>query len=60
MAERGGFEPPIPFKGYTGLANQRLQPLGHLSVNDLRGTLNTLLRAYLSHVNAQKDRRIKL
>ena len=32
MAERGGFEPPIPFKGYTGLANQRLQPLGHLSV----------------------------
>jgi hypothetical protein len=31
MAERGGFEPPIPFKGYTGLANQRLQPLGHLS-----------------------------
>ena len=31
LAERGGFEPPIPFKGYTGLANQRLQPLGHLS-----------------------------
>ena len=31
MAERGGFEPPIRFNPYTGLANQRLQPLGHLS-----------------------------
>ena len=31
MAEKGGFEPPIRFNPYTGLANQRLQPLGHLS-----------------------------
>ena len=31
MAERGGFEPPIRFNPYNGLANRRLQPLGHLS-----------------------------
>ena len=31
MAERGGFEPPIQFNPYNGLANRRLQPLGHLS-----------------------------
>ena len=31
MAERGGFEPPIRFYPYNGLANRRLQPLGHLS-----------------------------
>ncbi len=31
VAERGGFEPPIQFNPYIGLANRRLQPLGHLS-----------------------------
>src|SRR6266511_540691 len=31
MAERGGFEPPVRFNPYSGLANRRLQPLGHLS-----------------------------
>ena len=31
MAERGGFEPPVRFYPYNGLANRRLQPLGHLS-----------------------------
>src|SRR2546421_5078784 len=31
VAERGGFEPPIQFNPYNGLANRRLQPLGHLS-----------------------------
>ena len=31
MAEREGFEPPVPF-GITGFQDQRLQPLGHLSV----------------------------
>ena len=31
-AERGGFEPPIAVNNhYNGLANRRLQPLGHLS-----------------------------
>ena len=33
LAERGGFEPPIRFNPYNGLANRRLQPLGHLSNN---------------------------
>ena len=37
MAERGGFEPPIRFYPYNGLANRRLQPLGHLSVGDITG-----------------------
>ena len=32
LAERGGFEPPIRFNPYNGLANRRLQPLGHLSI----------------------------
>ena len=31
MAEGGGFEPPIPVSQYNGLANRRLQPLGHPS-----------------------------
>ena len=31
MAEGMGFEPTIQFNPYTGLANQRLQPLGHPS-----------------------------
>ena len=30
-AERGGFEPPIPFDRYNGLANRRFRPLSHLS-----------------------------
>src|ERR1039458_7366553 len=34
MAERGGFEPPIRFNPYNGLANRRLQPLGHLSTQN--------------------------
>lgn len=31
MAEKGGFEPPVRCYPYNGLANRRLQPLGHLS-----------------------------
>ena len=30
-SEREGFEPSIRFNTYNGLANRRLQPLGHLS-----------------------------
>ena len=30
-AERGGFEPPIRFDTYNGLANRRFRPLSHLS-----------------------------
>ncbi len=32
QAERGGFEPPIGFDTYNGLANRRFRPLSHLSV----------------------------
>lgn len=31
MAERGGFEPPVPLAEYNDLANRRLQPLSHRS-----------------------------
>jgi hypothetical protein len=31
MAEGMGFEPTIGFNPYNGLANRRLQPLGHPS-----------------------------
>ncbi len=33
MAEREGFEPPVPFD-ITGFQDQRLKPLGHLSLNE--------------------------
>ncbi len=51
MAERGGFEPPIPFKGYTGLANQRLQPLGHLSKPKLLILLGNLIFSVVGLLN---------
>ena len=35
MAEREGFEPPVPF-GITGFQDQRHQPLGHPSVHHIR------------------------
>ena len=31
LAETEGFEPSIPFWGYAHLANECLQPLGHVS-----------------------------
>ena len=31
MAERGGFEPPVPENRYDGLATRCLRPLSHLS-----------------------------
>jgi hypothetical protein len=31
FAERGGFEPPVPFNEYGSLANCWFQPLTHLS-----------------------------
>ncbi len=31
LAETRGFEPPVPVSQYNGLANRRLQPLGHVS-----------------------------
>ena len=34
MAERGGFEPPVQFNPYNGLANRCFQPLSHLSALD--------------------------
>ena len=36
LAEREGFEPPVPFD-ITGFQDQRLQPLGHLSLHNQHG-----------------------
>ena len=36
LAERGGFEPPIGFNPYNGLANRRFRPLSHLSASGPR------------------------
>src|SRR2546429_172783 len=47
MAERGGFEPPIRFNPYNGLANRRLQPLGHLSPTE--NVLRKIPRARQAH-----------
>ena len=41
MAERGGFEPPVRFNPYNGLANRRFRPLSHLSVHGQIGTNKT-------------------
>ncbi len=34
LAERGGFEPPVPREQYHGLANRCFRPLSHLSSID--------------------------
>ena len=39
MAEREGFEPSIRCYSYNGLANRRLQPLGHHSIQDIVTTM---------------------
>ena len=36
MAERGGFEPPEPYKGFNGFRNRPVQPLRHLSAREIR------------------------
>ena len=43
LAEREGFEPSIRCNSYNGLANRRLQPLGHLSTAAW-GVLSTAAR----------------
>ena len=41
MAERGGFEPPVPF-GHTRFPSVLLKPLGHLSGTGKDMTAETL------------------
>ena len=43
MAERGGFEPPVEFDPYDGLANRSFRPLRHLSAS-VRDMSYTILR----------------
>jgi hypothetical protein len=44
----GDSNPRYGFWPYTGLANQRLQPLGHLSVFDSEAGLRRALKQFLS------------
>ena len=43
MAERGGFEPPVEFDPYDGLANRSFRPLRHLSAT-VQNVSYTILR----------------
>ncbi len=43
MAERGGFEPPVEFDPYDGLANRSFRPLRHLSAS-VQKMFYTILR----------------
>ena len=43
MAERGGFEPPVEFDPYDGLANRSFRPLRHLSAT-VQNVFYTILR----------------
>ncbi len=50
MAERGGFEPPVRFNPYNGLANRCFQPLSHLS----KTSVNIGEYAFLHTANSRK------
>ena len=41
LAEREGFEPPVPFD-ITGFQDQRLKPLGHLSIRPISAASTAL------------------
>ena len=43
LAEREGFEPPVPFD-ITGFQDQRLKPLGHLSIRPIAAAKPTSMR----------------
>ena len=47
LAEREGFEPPVPF-GITGFQDQRHQPLGHLSSTQ---PAKEIIACFAWHVN---------
>src|SRR5215475_6287682 len=53
LAETGGFEPPIRCDPYNGLANRRLQPLGHVSGDENPYSFNTSAsnrRTQMAHI----------
>ena len=56
MAETGGFEPPIRCDPYNGLANRRLQPLGHVSGRHLSVATPGLTRNSTGSVELQVSR----
>jgi hypothetical protein len=50
LAERGGFEPPVPVTQYDSLANCWFQPLTHLSRMIVERMINRIKRAPLFRV----------
>src|SRR5262249_52862158 len=54
LAETGGFEPPIRCDPYNGLANRRLQPLGHVSGD---GTSVSATSSTVKHPDGRPERR---
>jgi hypothetical protein len=62
MAERGGFEPPVRFNPYNGLANRRFRPLSHLSYKYLQlfqQTRLTFADLLLTVGNLKREQRSK-
>ena len=51
LAEREGFEPPVPL-GITGFQDQRHQPLGHLSMEKEPATM--IIPEHRCKVNVKK------
>ena len=57
MAERGGFEPPVEFDPYDGLANRSFRPLRHLSAT-VQNVFYTILRFRVkSRRNLKKNKK---
>ena len=49
LAERGGFEPPVRFNPYNGLANRRIRPLCHLSNQLIYSILCVIYQSLFAH-----------
>ena len=58
MAERGGFEPPVEFDPYDGLANRSFRPLRHLSAS-VQKMFYTILR-FPEKIKAKIEKKSKM
>ena len=58
MAERGGFEPPVEFDPYDGLANRSFRPLRHLSAS-VHNMFYTILR-FPEKIKAETQKKAKM
>ena len=58
MAERGGFEPPVEFDPYDGLANRSFRPLRHLSAS-VYNVFYTILR-FPNKIKEKREKKAKM